>query len=294
MGHRHNIKWGPYIIGDIRDVERLETCLTQFQFDACIHFAALAYVGESVSHPIKYYANNVSGTINLLSALHRHAIKKIVFSSTCATYGLPDHLPISEETAQVPISPYGASKLMIERVLEDLRIAYGKSFVILRYFNACGADSDGDLVEDHDPETHLIPRCLMAASKIIDQVEIFGGDYDTQDGSCVRDYIHVADLANGHVAALHRLERIGIGEGLKINLGAGKGLSVFDIINGVEEVTGLEVPFKMMPRRSGDPATLIASIDKARKELQFEPSFSSLDNILKTAWQRFEKRTRAS
>ncbi|MGY2050228.1 UDP-glucose 4-epimerase GalE [Methylobacterium sp. JK268] len=285
-GHRHNVKWGPLIVGDIRDSEQLAETLRRYDPRAVIHFAALAYVGESVVEPARYYRNNVTGTLTLLSEMMRAGIDTIVFSSTCATYGVPATLPIVETTPQCPINPYGASKLMVERVLEDFGRAYGLRFAALRYFNACGADLEGDLAEEHDPETHLIPRCLMAAAGRIPEVEIFGDDWPTPDGTCVRDYIHVADLARGHVAALEGLKSRH--RALKLNLGTGRGTSIREILDGIKRVTNRDVPHVVRGRRAGDPPALLADVSRAREAIGFAAENSDLDTILSSAWRHFQ------
>ena len=285
-GHRHNVQWGPLVVGDILDQERLAATLQRHRPQACIHFAALAYVGDSVRQPAEYYRVNVSGSMALLSELLKADIRTFVFSSTCATYGTPAALPITEDTVQAPINPYGATKLMVERMLADYHAAYGLRYACLRYFNACGADADGALAEEHHPETHLIPRCLMAAAGRIPAVDIFGDDYPTPDGTCVRDYIHVSDLARGHVAALAQLADAG--GALKVNLGTGRGLSVRDILRGIEAVTGRPVPHTVQPRRDGDPASLIADVSLAERLLGFKTVHSDLHTILRTAWRPYD------
>ncbi|MBX9934791.1 MAG: UDP-glucose 4-epimerase GalE [Methylobacterium sp.] len=287
-GHRHNVRWGDLVVGDIRDGERLAETLRRWKPEAVIHFAALAYVGESVAEPARYYRNNVVGTLTLLSEMLKQQIGTIVFSSTCATYGIPETLPIRETTPQQPINPYGASKLMVERILEDFGHAYGLRYAALRYFNACGADLEGELAEEHDPETHLIPRCLMAAAGLIPTVEVFGDDYPTPDGTCIRDYIHVSDLAAGHVAALRALT--GGAAALKLNLGTGRGVSIREILDGVQRVTGRNVPYAMRPRRAGDPPALLADVSAARDAIGFIAQHSELDTILRTAWAQFAQR----
>lgn len=285
-GHKHNVRWGPLIVGDILDYERLAETFRMYKPEAVIHFAAFAYVGESVVDPARYYRNNVVGTLTLLSEMMRAAVDTLVFSSTCATYGVPDKLPVAETTPQIPINPYGASKLMVERILEDYSRAYGLRYATLRYFNACGADPDGELAEEHDPETHLIPRCLMAAAGLIPAVDIFGDDYQTHDGTCIRDYIHVSDLAIGHAAALQALcrgERV-----LKLNLGTGTGTSIREILEGIKRVTHCDVPHVISPRRKGDPPILFADVSEAKRILNFNAIYSDTDTILSTAWQKIK------
>ena len=251
-GHEWAVKWGPFQRGDILDRTRLDEVLAKYRPDAVMHFAAFAYVGESVTDPGKYYRNNVAGSLALLEAMRDFGIPRIVFSSSCATYGLPDRFPISEDAPQRPINPYGASKLMVERMLADFESAHGLVWTALRYFNAAGADADCEIGEEHDPETHLIPLVLDAASGRRPHVTIFGTDYDTPDGTCIRDYIHVTDLAEAHVLALQASEG---GTSAAYNLGNGRGFSVREVINSVERVTGLNVPIhigRAPCRRSAD------------------------------------------
>ena len=253
-GHAHAVKWGPLEEGDLIDTVRVQAVLEQYKPIAVVHFAAYSYVGESVTDPAKYYGNNVGGTLSLLNAMRAAEVDKIVFSSTCATYGAPEQLPIRETTPQNPINPYGKSKLMIEQMLADFDSAYGLRHVALRYFNACGGDLDGEIGEEHDPETHLIPRVLMSLTGEVPELTIFGTDYDTPDGTCIRDYIHVDDLARGHLLALEHLFKGGPSDAF--NLGSGDGFSVKQIIDAVERVTGQTVPRKYGPRRarrSADP-----------------------------------------
>ena len=282
-GHRHNVRWGPLVVGDILDGERLGEALQRHRPRAVIHFAASAYVGESVVDPARYYRNNVTGTLTLLSEMRKASIDTIVFSSTCATYGVPETLPIREDMTQRPINPYGASKLMIEQVLADYQRAYGLRYAALRYFNACGADPSGVLAEEHDPETHLIPRCLMAAAGIIPAVEIYGDDYPTPDGTCIRDYVHVTDLASGHVQALRGLIA-GNQTALRLNLGTGRGTSIREILEGVARITKHAPPIVMRPRRPGDPPALLADVSEAQRQIDFAAQHSDLDTILRTAW----------
>ncbi|TXN73569.1 UDP-glucose 4-epimerase GalE, partial [Methylobacterium sp. WL8] len=277
-GHQHNVKWGPLVIGDINDSKCLEETFTRYKPDAVIHFAALAYVGESVTHPAEYYTNNVAGTLNILSEMAKASINKFVFSSTCATYGMPQKLPICETTPQHPINPYGASKLMVERVLQDYAHAYGLRYAALRYFNACGADPAGELAEEHYPETHLIPRCLMAAAGKIPGVDVYGDDYPTPDGTCIRDYIHVSDLAIGHVSALKSIVDKNIN--LRLNLGTGKGTSVLEILKGIKRSIDRDVPHSIQRGREGDPHTLFADVSAARDTIGFVTKFSDLDTII--------------
>ena len=288
LGHEWAVKWGPLERGDILDRARLTEVVERYAPQAVMHFAALAYVGESIHEPAKYYRTNVAGSLSLLETARDRGIRQIVFSSTCATYGIPDHLPIREDALQRPINPYGASKLMVERMLADFGAAYGLRSIALRYFNAAGADPDGEIGESHDPETHLVPLVLDAASGRRTCIEIFGSDYATRDGSCVRDYIHVSDLANAHVRAL---DALGEGAGSDAyNLSNGRGFSVREIIEGVERVTGLRVPCNVAERRAGDPAELVGDATKARQRLGWEARFSSIDEIIRTAWAWHQRR----
>lgn len=276
------------IIGDTCDRSLLRQIFTDHQIDAVMHFAAYAYVGESVSQPAKYYHNNVVGTLTLLEAMLEAKIDKFVFSSTCATYGIPDSVPIKEEQPQNPINPYGATKLMVERILQDFAQAYDFRSVCLRYFNAAGADPAGNLGEDHSPETHLIPLVLQTALGKRESISVFGTDYDTPDGSCVRDYIHVLDLAQAHILALEYLLQDGQTD--VFNLGNGSGFSVKEVIAAARKITGKEIPAKMSDRRPGDPPTLVGSGVKAQEILGWQPQYSNLDDIIAHAWQWHQKR----
>ncbi len=287
-GHEHAVKWGPLEIGDLNDKARLDEVLAKYKPLAVVHFAAYSLVGESVSNPSKYYANNFGGTLSLLDAMRDAGIDKIVFSSTCATYGVPEELPIRETTPQNPINPYGKSKLMMEQMLLDFDSAYDIRHVALRYFNACGADHDGEIGEEHEPETHLIPRILMSLTGDVPELTVFGTDYPTPDGTCIRDYIHVEDLAHGHLLALEHLFKGGQSD--VFNLGTGDGFSVKQIIDAVERVTGKTVPLKYGDRRPGDPPTLTANVSKAKDGLGFETNVSSVDYIVETAWTFHLKR----
>lgn len=284
-GHRANVKWGPLVEGAIEDKERVAAAIRTHSPECLIHFAASAYVGESVEDPGKYYTNNVAGSIALLEACRATGLGRIVFSSSCATYGIPPQLPITEDMVQLPINPYGRTKLMIELMLGDYARAYGIRSVALRYFNAAGADPEGQLTEKHDPETHLIPRALMAAAGRIDRLDVFGDDYATPDGTCIRDYIHVTDLADAHVAAVNYL-RDG-GEVLHANLGSGHGTSVRQVLSAIDRVTGRPVPVQMLPRRAGDPPVLYADTNWARQRLGFRPQLSDINTIIATAAPSF-------
>ncbi len=281
-GHEAAVKWGPLERGDILDGARVSDVLAKYRPVAVMHFAAFTYVGESVTDPAKYYRNNVVGTLTVLDAMRALHINRLVFSSTCATYGTPDSVPICEDAPQRPINPYGASKLMVERVLADYRAAYGLKSIALRYFNAAGADPDGETGEDHDPETHLIPLVLDAAAGTRPHITVLGDDYNTPDGTCVRDYIHVADIADAHVRAFARLGEDGLRGAY--NLGTGIGVSVSDVIGMVRQVTGREVKVVRGPRRPGDPERLLADARLAEQDLGWKPHHSSLQNIVETAW----------
>jgi UDP-glucose-4-epimerase GalE len=280
-GHRRAVPADRLVVGDLRDVDHLDQVLVVNRIEAVVHFAAFASVGESVTDPAKYYTNNLVYSLNLLDRCRRHGVQRFVFSSTCATYGLPSAVPITEDETQAPINPYGNTKLAFERALADYAAAYPFGYCALRYFNAAGASPDGTIGEDHDPETHLIPLVLQAATGKRPHVEIFGTDYPTPDGTCLRDYIHVDDLAEAHILAL---DRLGPGVQLKYNVGIGRGYSVREVIRTTEEVSGLRVPVKEGPRRPGDPPALVANADKIRKELGWRPRYADLRSIVQTAW----------
>lgn len=281
-GHEAAVRWGPLIKGELADRALLDAVIAEHRPVAAIHFAAYAYVGESVENPGKYYANNVAAAISLLEALRDSGIKAIVFSSTCATYGVPVNVPIQEEAAQRPINPYGRSKLMVEHILEDFDTAHGLKAIALRYFNAAGADPAGELGESHNPETHLIPLALAAAAGNGPVLTVFGDDYLTPDRTCIRDYIHVTDLADAHVLALERL--LAGGNSDRINLGTGAGVSVREMLAAIERVTGHHVPHSFGPRRTGDPPELVADPAHARTALGWTPRHSDLETIVATAW----------
>jgi len=281
-GHRWAVKWGPLEEGDVSDRQRLDDVFSRYKPKAVIHFAAYAYAGESVQNPGKYYRNNVVGSLTLIEAMRDHRVNKIIFSSSCATYGMPSIIPIPESHPQVPINPYGASKLMMERILQDFGQAHGIYSIFLRYFNAAGADLDGDLGEEHEPETHLLPLVIKAALRQIPWIEIYGSDYPTPDGTAIRDYIHVTDLAEAHVKALmHLLEERG---STALNLGTGRGYSVREVIEAVEEVSGKSIPVRRGPRRVGDPPILVADPIQAEKALKWQPQRSDLRTIINTSW----------
>jgi UDP-arabinose 4-epimerase len=282
FGHEWAAKWGPLERGDILDRSRLDEVLKQYDPIAVLHFAAFTYVGESVADPGKYYRNNVAGSLTLLEAMRDRNIDTIVFSSTAATYGIPDAAPIREDAPQRPINPYGASKLMVERMIQDFAVAHKLKFAMLRYFNASGADPDNQIGEDHTPETHLIPLALDAAAGRRPNLTVFGSDYDTPDGTCVRDYIHVTDLAAAHICALEALR--GGRASAAYNLGNGLGASVNEVIQTTERVTGLPIPLVRGERRPGDPAKLITDSSKAHQELGWVPAITDLGQIIGTAW----------
>jgi len=288
-GHREFLKYGAeFILADLTDRKALSLLFTRYKIKAVIHFAAYAYVGESVNHPAKYYHNNVVGTLHLLDAMRTAGVHHIVFSSTCATYGVPTTSPIEEHHNQDPINPYGMSKLMIETIFADYAHAYGLRWCALRYFNAAGADPECEIGEWHDPETHLIPLVLDAALGLRPSIGVFGTDYPTPDGTCVRDYIHVNDLAQAHHLALRYLEAGG--EPRAFNLGNGNGYSVFEVIESARRITGREIPVKLEPRRAGDPPALVGSAQQARSILGWTPHFAELDTIIETAWKWHLKR----
>jgi len=253
-----------------------------------MHFSAFAYVGESVNKPAKYYNNNVVNTINLLDVMVEHNVKNFIFSSTCATFGEPEYIPVDENHPQKPLSPYGKTKLMVEEILADYEVAYGLKHIILRYFNAAGADPDCEIGEDHTPETHLIPLVLDAAMGKRDNISIFGTDYDTKDGTCVRDYIHINDLAKAHMLGLEWMLKNKRSN--NFNLGNGEGFSVKQIIDVAKKVTGNNIEVNFSERRDGDPATVVGSYDKVEKVLGWKPEFNNIESIIETAWAWHLKR----
>ncbi|HZU89794.1 MAG TPA: UDP-glucose 4-epimerase GalE [Stellaceae bacterium] len=284
-GHRAAVRWGPLVEGDIADRARLVATIEQYRIGAVMHFAAFAYVGESVADPALYYRNNLMGSLALFDAMRETGRDQIVFSSTCATYGIPDAVPIPESARQSPVNPYGETKLAIERALHWYR-ALGLRSVSLRYFNAAGADRDGEIGERHEPETHLIPLVLEAALGRRSHIDIYGTDYPTPDGTAIRDYIHVEDLAAAHVAALDHLAAGG--DTLALNLGTGSGYSVREVIAAAERVSGRRVPYRLAPRRAGDPPVLVADARRAAQRLGWQARISDLDTIIGTAlaWHR--------
>lgn len=287
-GHREAVKWGSFVKGDLKDTEALSQVFAAHAIDAVVHLAAYAYVGESVAEPEKYYINNISNTLNLLKVMRKFGCGRMVFSSTCATYGEPEQFPITEDTPQRPVNPYGRSKLMAEEIFKDYEKAYGMRFAVLRYFNAAGADPEGQIGESHDPETHLIPLVLLAAAGKRREVCVYGTDYDTPDGSCIRDYIHVEDLAQAHLKALEYLERED--KSCFVNLGNEQGTSVWEILAAAQKVTGRSFPIREAPRRPGDPARLVGSSRKAEELLGFTARYKNIETILQHAWNWQEKR----
>ena len=286
-GFRELAKFGELVVGDIQDVNFLENLFKTNSFDGVLHFAANSQVGESVVNPSKYYQNNVSGTLNLLDVMVRHGVKHFIFSSTAATFGNPEYVPIDEKHPQVPINPYGASKLMVERILQDYAAAYGLNSVCLRYFNACGADPEGHLGECHDPETHLIPIILQAASGRRKSISVYGCDYDTPDGTCIRDYIHIEDLCSAHALALTSLVEERLSGAQAFNLGNGTGFSVQQVIDVVSDIVaedGCSLVVEEGPRRAGDPAVLVADAKQAREVLGWQPVYPDLNLIVRHAW----------
>jgi len=287
-GHRNLVKWGPFFEGDILDSARLRECLNSVKPDGIIHFAAFSQVGESVKLPGKYIRNNVGGTLNILEAMVETGVRNIVVSSTAAVYGIPQKMPITEDFVTDPINPYGETKLFMERMLADFARAYGISWTALRYFNAAGGDPDGETGERHDPETHLIPRALMALDGKLPDFYVMGDDYPTPDGTCIRDYIHIRDLASAHIKAVERLVNGNPGKGLAMNLGTGTGLSVKQILDAIEKVTGRKLPYTMGPRRAGDPPSLVADASRAFDVLGWKPEHSSVEEIIRDAWNWYQ------
>lgn len=287
-GHRDFVKWGKFEGGDIMESASLDAVFKKYRPQAVMHFAAFAYVGESVEDPAKYYRNNVIGAFNLLEAARASGVKNVIFSSTCATYGVPSEIPILETHIQKPINPYGKTKLMIEMMLRDYDTAYAMKSVSLRYFNAAGADPQAEIGEDHTPETHLIPLVLDVAAGRRPHINVFGSDYETPDGTCIRDYIHVADLAQAHVLALEYL--LGGGETAAFNLGNGSGHSVRGVLEAARRITKRDIAVKEGERRPGDPPCLVGSSEKIKKALNWIPQYGDIDTIIKHAWNWHIKR----
>jgi UDP-glucose-4-epimerase GalE len=286
-GHRQHVRWGDFCEGDTGDPGRLDECIAHYKIDAIMHFAAFIEVGESVADPAKYYVNNVVNSLALLQAAVRRGIRHFVFSSSAAVYGSPQRVPIEENHPAAPVNPYGWTKRMVENMLADFGRAYGLKWVALRYFNAAGADADADIGEQHDPESHLIPRILDAALDGARPIHVYGTDYPTEDGTCIRDYVHVADLARAHILALEHL--LAGSAGGVFNLGQGRGYSVMEVIRTVSEITGRTIAVNTSARRPGDAAVLIASNRKALEVLGWTPQESTLENIITTAWQWHRK-----
>ena len=287
-GHQAAVGNLPFVSVDLLDRERLAATLKEHEIEAVMHFAAFAYVGVSVTDPAKYYHNNIVGSLSLLNAMRDAGVDRIVFSSSCATYGIPVSVPITEDHPQNPISPYGYTKLVIEHALADYSHAYGLGYAALRYFNASGAAADGTIGEDHDPETHLIPLILQVALGQRESVDIFGSDYPTPDGTCIRDYIHVDDLATAHVAALEKLKP---GMQLKLNLGTGHGASVQEVVDLCREITGHPIPVRKVDRREGDPPALVANAAAAKRELNWQARYS-MREVVESAWAWHSKHPR--
>jgi len=286
-GFRNSVKYGKLVVGDLADVHLLESLFSEHQFDGVMHFAANSLVGESMTLPSKYYRNNVANTLNLLDVMVRHNVMHFIFSSTAATFGEPEYAPIDEKHPQNPINPYGSSKLMVERVLKDYADAYDLNSVCLRYFNACGADPEGEIGELHDPETHLIPLILQAASGRRKSITVFGRDYPTEDGTCVRDYIHINDLCSAHALALDYIQSGKDTGALAFNLGNGQGFSVQQVIDAVISVVtkdGYSLTIENGERRAGDPAILVADATQAKEKLNWQPQYADLATIIKHAW----------
>ncbi|MFA6007082.1 MAG: UDP-glucose 4-epimerase GalE [Candidatus Shapirobacteria bacterium] len=287
-GHKESVKWGEFVQGDLVNLEDIRGVFKKYPIEAVFNFAAFIEVGESVKDPQKYYFNNLINTLNLLKVMREFNVNKIIFSSTAATFGEPKYTPIDEKHPQWPINPYGWTKFMIERVFSDYDTAYGLRYVALRYFNACGANDEADIGENHNPESHLIPLVLDAAIGKRENIKIFGTDYPTPDGTCVRDYVHVVDLASAHLLALKHL--LDGGESKQYNLGNGKGFSVREVIEAVKKVTGKEFTVIEDVRRPGDPPVLVATSEKIKKELGWDPKYTDIEAIVATAWKWHQKK----
>ncbi len=290
VGHRWAVRWGPLVVGDLANTSLLQELLQEYRVEAVIHFAAHAYVSESVTNPRKYFRNNVANTLNLLEAMLDSGVRHIVFSSSCASYGLPESVPIREDHPQRPVNSYGESKLFVERVLDWYGQAYGLNWMSLRYFNAAAADPEGEIGEEHEPEMHLIPLVIQAALGQRPFVEIYGTDYPTPDGTAIRDYVHVTDLAEAHVLALRYLANGG--SSMALNLGTGKGHSVREVIQAVERVSGRHFPVRETGRRPGDPPALVADASRAAQVLGWRPRYPELDSLVEHAWRWHASRNR--
>lgn len=287
-GNKQLLIGGEFVQGELGDAAVLDRVFSQFRIDAVMHFAAFSLVGESVSAPMKYYENNVVATSTLLRAMIRHKVRHFIFSSTAAVYGEPIAVPIDEKHPCLPTNPYGATKLTVERMLHDYAQAYDLTYTCLRYFNASGADPEGKIGEMHDPESHLIPLLLKSVKGEIGQMKVFGDDYDTHDGTCIRDYVHVNDLARAHILALEKC--LAENRSAVYNLGNSKGHSVFEVVDTVRKVTGHPLPVTIEPRRAGDPAVLVADSTKARTVLGWQPQYEDLEEIVRTAWNWHNKK----
>ena len=283
FGHRDAVAAEQLVVGDLADIDSLDRLFSEHTFDVVIHFASSILVGESVTDPAIYYRNNVANTQNLLDVMVKHGVMEFIFSSTAAIFGEPEYTPIDEQHPKNPVNPYGRSKWMVEQMLDDYDRAYGLKSVCLRYFNAAGADPDGKLGERHDPETHLIPLVLQAASGRRQSITVFGRDYDTEDGTCIRDYIHIVDLCDAHWLAFQHLRKYG--ESQRFNLGNGNGFSVQQVIDICREVTGKDINVIEGGRRAGDPAVLVADSSRARQELGWQPKYADLQSIVSHAWK---------
>ncbi len=286
-GHKEAVQWGKLEVGDLSNISEIETVFKKYSIDVVFNFAALIEAGESVIDPEKFYYNNVVNTLNLLSVMRQNKVNKIIFSSTAATFGIPEYTPIDEKHPQNPINPYGKTKLMIENIFKDYETAYGLQYVVFRYFNACGADKDGIIGEWHEPESHLIPILLQAASGARAYFQLNGTDYPTADGTCIRDYVHVSDLAQAHLLGLKYLENGGINN--FYNLGSGSGYSNKQVVEAVKLVTGKDFEVRFGPRREGDPPLLLASSEKIKTELGWEAKYRDINDIVKTAWNWYLK-----
>jgi UDP-glucose 4-epimerase len=287
-GHESAVKWGKLVKGDLANMADIEKVFSENKIDLVFNFAAYIEMGESVVEPEKYYYNNLVNTLNLLSVMRKHGVNKIIFSSTAGVFGVPERVPIEVEDRREPINPYGQTKFMIENVFKDYGVAYGLKYVVFRYFNACGADRDGELGESHQPESHLIPRMFMYAKGQLPDFVINGDDFDTPDGTCIRDYVHVEDLAKAHVLGVEHL--LNGGESKFYNLGSGQGYSNKEIVEAVRKVTGVDLEIKFGPRRAGDSPRLLASVDKVKAELGWVPEYTNIEDIVRTAWAWEQKK----